>query len=443
MDAPIEATSNYLTKPPLDVLRRQTHDDSSANHIPVKKMGDLGFGNVKKPTEIIPEKNIAQVAPAELKTAETKQVNIFVPPSELVRYLKELMVRDGKRLYLLFFDIQYSSSIEEIIGYIQNKDLGLTEEERVKALGLIGYSEMKAPATVSEVPEEKTEEKQEENTEGNTEEKPKEEIEKKEESVSTYHAAITLEDARKNFATESAAYLSKVKFEKENFAKMMESLGGSKEMPRKDEPEELSEAKKDYFDLRKKSLDLSSDKDLFLMDELLLLQEEMIKQEPEKFQKIASKGFKKWNTLISDSNANAVSLLLGSFDAQAIPEGEVSIQQGNKVVEVKNEEVVLKAEETPKVEPEIRPKLEAAPTAKSFNTEFNGNKIVILYSTSNEGGQVTVFYGGQEIGSGVVSGGKPKLKVEDKYKTSFFLEDSEEEKALKVATNFIKKLKLN
>jgi hypothetical protein len=442
MEAPLQATANYLTKPPLDILRGQaiTQENSDTTHvIPIKKIGDLGFGNVKKPTEIIPDKNITpQNEKGAEKVAEQKTINIFVPPNELVRYLKELMVRDGKRLYLLFFDIQYSSSIEEVFNYINNKDLGLTDEERSKALAIIGYTD-----NYSKISPEK-----------------KEETSASLENASEFNTPISLDEARVVFAEEFSKHLAKIKQNKANFAKMMQSLGAEREMPRVDEPTELVLAKKDYLDLRNKAESASDDKELFRLDELLLLRNEMLKQEADKTQKITERGFKKWNMLMQDSNANAITGLLGdvrfidSFPPEepGLREDKVEVsspnpmQEGVKVLETQNEvvsEVISNPAEIPIKEPEIKPKLEASETAKSFETEFNGNKVVMLYSISNNGPEVTVFYGGQEIGSGLVSKGKAKLKVQDKYKTSFFLEDSEEEKALKVATNFLKKLKLN
>lgn len=241
-----------------DVLNSQKGDDAAIHVIKInKKIGDSVFTKAIQPTELPPVPPIVVVDGAQLNE-EVKPQKKYSAPKELLDYLDILIVKKKLPLRTLKFDIEFSKSKEEVARHLEDhkeKIGNIDGPDMDKLFGFIGYGQEEVAAIPSSDTDVSTENMQViKDVQGS--------LNSLAEVVSRDAVpgqVLDIKTLRDHYALTHVEYARKVKEDTVVYKIMMSQLGSSRSMPERPEPEELLEARKEYYQTRKeKKLDRES-----------------------------------------------------------------------------------------------------------------------------------------------------------------------------------------
>ncbi|MFZ2521936.1 MAG: hypothetical protein WAX44_02315 [Minisyncoccia bacterium] len=407
-------TTTDLKKPipsPFDILTSQTEkveksETSDIYNIPIKKI----FDSVPKPTELEPLMGAdgSQKIPINKKTSPKK--SFFVP--QIALDFVESLIRNNRPLKSLRFDLEESNSIEEALEHIDDSKLLLISEKQ-DLLKILGFED-KSPEAEVILDEE-------------------------------------LAKARKNYISLQGPYIRKNQIHKESYAKIMADFGVEKEMPKRDVPKEVMEARLEYEDLklRKKGL-LGENSTEFIVTEQEFFSDELFKIVKPEASPYISKLSNIWNHSENDSSIDFLLLdidfLKKTESQEAVFEGlrteinltttEVSPILANKV---ENDTILAKraenAENLPvenfSVQKEVFEQESASPKEEVFPSEYEGNQIKVIKEGIDDTFIIRVTFNDKDIALGEIVKNNLKIKLKPEFKAGWFYVKTPEERAFK------------
>ena len=428
-----------------DVLHSQTEEGADVEHrIPIK----IDFANIPKPTEleplrpkpdridINPKMGIKLERPVE-QERETEAEEKFAVPAALIAYLDRLIIKGKRPLKGLKFDVEESSSVDEIVHHLSYSDL-ITPEETEEMLAMAGHSASKTE--IHREIKDDVEKDAKQNTRATN--VKSEEIEDLDQKLSR---------ARLEYAQQLVPYLEAIRSKRSLYLKLMSDLGVSKDMPLKDKPRELVDARKEYLEIRKKKKESLQGGDIaYDIEEISLLRREILNMLPSHTQEVVGKGIKGWDKIPRQDNTKVLTALADNLTFLSYtPPPEAPAYEG---LRVKPEDFIEK-KTMPKVAEEIKPEVLTTGLSSETKTEklssnevvfpldFEGKRLEVVRGGKENPKMVRVVLNGEEIASGTITDRGPDIKIDTRFKAGFLLAETEQERAFKKALSIMNTLK--
>ncbi len=381
----------------------------------------IGFEAMAKPTELPPleteqdkkiEKQFSEPAPLPPKEQKEKKDATFSAPGPVLDYLKKISV-DRANVKNLIWDITDRASMEEVVKIISNSTL-ITPLETRDVLSLLGIR----PGVVAR----------------NTETEPSIDLDRK------------LIKARENYIKLLGPYLENAKKNKDVFRRLMESLGGVRSMPQKDEPSELIAARDEYYRTRRDKRESLGPGPEFDLGEIEMIRRELVRSSP-RSERIIIKAEKTWGNL-DEGSADDLSVALNHdfnlFSPENLSPSTFSGLRVNEAVPAAPEPEVVSTSIINQPESFKAGNEEGVvslPQSETIPIEFEGHKGEIIKEMDGETVVIKITCDGVEIARGTMTKKGPDVKLDKKYKAGFLFAKTVQQQVFERAWILIKNLR--
>ena len=376
-------SSSKPVKSPFDILNSQLEKDSDAVdqiNVPIKKI----FDDVLKPTELAPLTN--NEAKKVLSKTTTNQKS-FLAPQEVIIYLERLIF-EKRPLKSLKFDIEESGSIEDVAKLLADSKL-LSVVEKQDMLKIIGLENFLSGASES------------------------------------LNQELTV--ARKYYISFLGPYIRKSRIDKEGYQKLMADLGVKKEMPKRNEPKELTLARSEYENLKHRIRETISENRVESdLSEAETFSSELIKIVKPEAILLPEKLFTVWDRSI---NNKTIDFLLA--EKEILPKKESVIQKNDDSIPEVSKISINPPVENSSIQKEVYEIESTNPKEEKFPSEYEGNNVLVIRVKGEKADSIRVLFNEKEIALGGISKKGLEISIKPEFKAGWLFAKTPEERAFK------------
>lgn len=391
-------------KSPFDILTSQEENgEGEIYNIPIRKI----FEKVPKPTELEPVNNggDSQSNLQKVKINKVIPKREIIIPREALNYIEKLIL-DKRPLKSLRFDLEEALTLEDVVKIISDSKL-LSSVEKQDMLRLLGYKNI---------------------------------------NIDNENLEKELSLAREEYVSLFGHHTRKTLAHKKNFKELITEFGVDREMPKREEPKTLREARinyENYIKIKKENMGEGT------LNFVLSEAEEVTKKINKIIMPGASPYIEKLNRVWSRSdNSSSIDFLLAGLDIskKSIDPNPVfagfRAGEDEKLGKIEKKIENWLVEKTP-VQNITKEAESTGPKEEAFPFEFKGKKLEVIKEGVDGSFTIRVIFEGKDIAIGELTKKGLNIELKPEYKAGWFFVKTPEEVAFKEKVMpFLKTLKV-